>query len=347
MRNFNDELSGAQIRNLEKIIDKKIIDRTNLILDIFATRASSKEGKLQVKLAQLNYRLPRLVGMRDYLSREGGGIGTRGPGEQKLETDRRHILREINNIENQLKEVEANRDIKRKRRINSNIPIISLVGYTNAGKSTLLNKLIEDDDRASKEVFVKDMLFATLDTSLRRGRLPNGQGYLLTDTVGFVSKLPTHLVEAFKGTLEETIYADMLLHVVDASNKNIDIQIKTTMDILKELDVLNKPIITIFNKMDKIDIGSLIYDNRFVEDKIFVSAKNDVNIDNLKQLIQDRLPQEYRYVLMRIPYDEQSILNHLMNNYEIKNLHHEEDGTYLNLSINSIDFGRYKDYIVG
>lgn len=344
---FNDELSGAQIRNLEKIIDKKIIDRTNLILDIFATRASSKEGKLQVKLAQLNYRLPRLVGMRDYLSREGGGIGTRGPGEQKLETDRRHILREINNIENQLKEVEANRDIKRKRRINSNIPIISLVGYTNAGKSTLLNKLIEDDDRASKEVFVKDMLFATLDTSLRRGRLPNGQGYLLTDTVGFVSKLPTHLVEAFKGTLEETIYADMLLHVVDASNKNIDIQIKTTMDILKELDVLNKPIITIFNKMDKIDIGSLIYDNRFVEDKIFVSAKNDVNIDNLKQLIQDRLPQEYRYVLMRIPYDEQSILNHLMNNYEIKNLHHEEDGTYLNLSINSIDFGRYKDYIVG
>ncbi|MDR7870146.1 MAG: GTPase HflX [Tissierellaceae bacterium] len=343
---FNDELSGAQIRNLEKLIDKKIVDRTNLILDIFANRATSKEGKLQVKLAQLKYRLPRLIGMRDYLSREGGGIGTRGPGEQKLETDRRHVLREIHNIEKQLKEVEANRDIKRKRRINSNLPIVALVGYTNAGKSTLLNKLMEHDDEVDKEVFVKDMLFATLDTSLRRGKLPNGQGYLLTDTVGFVSKLPTHLIEAFKGTLEEASYADMLLHVVDASNKDIDIQIKTTMDILKDLDVLNKPMITVFNKMDKIDIVNLIYDNKFIEDKIFISAKSDVNIDELKELIQDRLPQEYRYVLMRIPYNDQSILNYLMNNYEINNLRHEEDGTYLNLSINNIDAGKYKKYIV-
>ena len=344
---FNDELSGAQIRNLEKMIDKKIVDRTNLILDIFANRATSKEGKLQVKLAQLKYRLPRLVGMRDYLSREGGGIGTRGPGEQKLETDRRHILKEINNIEKQLKEVEANRDIKRKKRVDSNLPIVALVGYTNAGKSTLLNKLMDnDDEEVSKQVFVKDMLFATLDTSLRRGKLPNGQGYLLTDTVGFVSKLPTHLIAAFKGTLEETTYADMLLHVVDASNKDIDIQIKTTMDILKDLDVLNKPMITVFNKMDKIDVENLIYDNKLIEDKIFISAKSDVNIDKLKELIQDRLPQEYRYVLMRIPYNEQSILNYLMTNYEIQNLRHEEDGTYLNLSINNIDLGRYKDYIV-
>lgn len=343
---FNDELSGAQIRNLEKLIDKKIVDRTNLILDIFASRAASKEGKLQVKLAQLKYRLPRLIGMRDYLSREGGGIGTRGPGEQKLETDRRHVLREINNIERQLKEVEANRDIKRKKRIESNLPIVALVGYTNAGKSTLLNSLMDVNELNSKEVFVKNMLFATLDTSLRRGKLPNGQGYLLTDTVGFVSKLPTHLIEAFKGTLEETTYADMLLHVVDASNKDIDIQIKTTMDILKDLEVLNKPIITVFNKMDKIDVASLIYDNRLIEDKIFISAKGNVNIDKLKELIQDRLPQEFRYVLMRIPYNEQSILNYLMNNYEIQNLRHEEDGTYLNLSINNIDSGRYKDYIV-
>lgn len=344
---FNDELSGAQIRNLEKIIDRKIVDRTNLILDIFANRATSKEGKLQVKLAQMKYRLPRLIGMRDYLSREGGGIGTRGPGEQKLETDRRHILREINNIEKQLKEVEANRDIKRKKRVDSNLPIVALVGYTNAGKSTLLNKLMDnDDEEVSKQVFVKDMLFATLDTSLRRGKLPNGQGYLLTDTVGFVSKLPTHLIEAFKGTLEETTYADMLLHVVDASNKDIDIQIKTTMDILKDLDVLNKPMVTVFNKMDKIDVENLIFDSKLIEDKIFISAKSDLNIDKLKELIQDRLPQEYRYVLIRIPYNEQSILNYLMTNYEIQNLRHEEDGTYLNLSINNIDSGRYKDYIV-
>ncbi|NLY46231.1 MAG: GTPase HflX [Tissierella sp.] len=344
---FNDELSGAQIRNLEKIIDKKIVDRTNLILDIFANRATSKEGKLQVKLAQLKYRLPRLVGMRDYLSREGGGIGTRGPGEQKLETDRRHVLREINNIEKQLKEVEANRDIKRKKRIDSSLPIVALVGYTNAGKSTLLNRLMDDNDEdVSKQVFVKDMLFATLDTSLRRGKLPNGQGYLLTDTVGFVSKLPTHLIEAFKGTLEEATYADMLLHVVDASNKDIDIQIKTTIDILKDLDVLNKPMITVFNKMDRIDVENLIYDNKLIEDKIFISAKSDINIDKLKEFIQDRLPQEYRYVLMKIPYNEQSILNYLMTNYEIQNLRHEEDGTYINLSINNIDSGRYKDYIV-
>lgn len=344
---FNDELSGAQIRNLEKIINKKIVDRTNLILDIFASRAISKEGKLQVKLAQLKYRLPRLVGMRDYLSREGGGIGTRGPGEQKLETDRRHILREIQNIEKQLKEVEANRDTKRKRRIESNLPIVALVGYTNAGKSTLLNKLMdEDDEDISKQVFVKDMLFATLDTSLRRGKLPNGQGYLLTDTVGFVSKLPTHLIAAFKGTLEETTYADMLLHVVDASNKDIDIQVKTTMDILKDLEVLDKPMITVFNKMDKIDIANLVYDTRQIEDKIFISATSDLNIDKLKELIQNKLPQEYRYVLMRIPYSDQSILNYLMNNYEIENLRHEEDGTYLNLSINQMDLGRYKNFMV-
>lgn len=343
---FNDELSGAQIRNLEKIIDKKIVDRTNLILDIFATRATSKEGKLQVKLAQLKYRLPRLVGMRDYLSREGGGIGTRGPGEQKLETDRRHILREINNIEKQLKEVEANRQITRKRRHNSNYPIVALVGYTNAGKSTLLNRLMDDESDESKQVFVKDILFATLDTSLRRARLPNGQIYLLTDTVGFVSKLPTHLIEAFKGTLEETKYADMLLHVVDASNSDIDIQIKTTIEILKELEVLDKPIITVFNKMDRTDIQSLIYESNLVGEKIFISAKNDVNIDKLKLLIQEKLPQEYKYILMKIPYDKQTILNYFMNNYEIENLSHEEDGTYFDLAINILDYERYKDYIV-
>ena len=267
---FNDELSGAQIRNLENIIDRKIVDRTNLILDIFANRASSREGKLQVKLAQLNYRLPRLVGFRDYLSREGGGIGTRGPGEQKLETDRRHILREIDNIERALKNAEKARSIKRKRRENSNLPIVALVGYTNAGKSTLLNRIIEmaSENNEIKKVFVYDMLFATLDTSLRRAKLPNGQPFLITDTVGFVSKLPTHLVEAFKGTLEEVKYADLLIHVVDASNSDLDIQIKTTYNILKELEVLDKPIITVFNKMDRANVSDLVYDCRYVDKKV-------------------------------------------------------------------------------
>lgn len=345
---FNDELSGAQMRNLEDIIDRKIVDRTNLILDIFANRASSKEGKLQVKLAQLKYRLPRLVGYRDYLSREGGGIGTRGPGEQKLETDRRHILREIDNIEKQLKDIEKVRSIKRKKREDSNLPIVALVGYTNAGKSTLLNKLMNfnDEEYESKKVYTEDMLFATLDTSLRRSRLKNGQIFLVTDTVGFVSKLPTRLIEAFKGTLEEVKYADLLLHVVDASSKDLDIQIKTTMDILKDLDVLDKPIITIFNKMDKVDIHNLIYDTNYLGEKIFISAKNNTNLDKLLVLIEENLPQQYKNVTLRIPYDKQSILNYFMNNYQVANIEHKENGTYINLTINPIDYEKYKGLIV-
>ena len=345
---FNDELSGAQLRNLEKIIDKKIVDRTNLILDIFANRANSKEGKLQVKLAQLKYRLPRLIGFRDYLSREGGGIGTRGPGEQKLETDRRHVLREVDNIERQLKEVEKNRDIKRRKREDSNLPIVALVGYTNAGKSTLLNKLIEFNDEytESKEVFVKDMLFATLDTSLRRGKLPNGQIFLLTDTVGFVSKLPTRLIEAFKGTLEEVKYADLLLHVVDASNKDLDIQIQTTYNILKDLEVLDKPIITVFNKMDKVDIHNLFYDHKYIDEKIFISAKSGENLENLLKNVEDSLPQQYKTVTLKIPYDNQNIVNYFCKNYQIDNLEYIEDGTKLELTINQIDREKYSQYII-
>lgn len=345
---FNDELSGAQLRNLEKIIDKKIVDRTNLILDIFASRANSKEGKLQVKLAQLKYRLPRLIGFRDYLSRTGGGIGTRGPGEQKLETDRRHILREVDNIEKQLKEVEQNRNIKRKKREDSNLPIVALVGYTNAGKSTLLNKIIElnDEYEESKQVFVKDMLFATLDTSLRRAKLHNGQGFLLTDTVGFVSKLPTKLIEAFKGTLEEVKYADLLLHIVDASNKDLDIQIQTTYNILKDLDVLDKPILTVFNKMDKVDIHNLFYDSRYVDNKLFISAKNGENIDRLLESIEDLLPQQYKMVTIKIPYQKQNIVNYFCDNYQINSLEYLEDGTMLKLTINKVDLERYKEYII-
>lgn len=345
---FNDELSGAQLRNLEKLVDKKIIDRTNLILDIFANRAKTSEGKLQVKLAQLKYRLPRLIGYSDYLSRTGGGIGTRGPGEQKLETDRRHILREIDNIENQLKEVEKVRGIKRKQREESSLPIVALVGYTNAGKSTLLNGLIEfnDETQEKKEVYVEDMLFATLDTSLRRSKLPNGQIFLLTDTVGFVSKLPTRLIEAFKGTLEEVKYADLLLHVVDASSENLDIQINTTLDILKDLKVLDKPMIFVFNKMDKVDIQSLIYDHKLVENKIFISAKNKVNLEDLMILIEDLLPQLFRKVDLLIPYTHQNVVSYFMNNYEVSKMEYKEEGTELSLVINQIDYERYKEYIL-
>lgn len=345
---FDNELSGAQTRNLEELIGKKILDRTNLILDIFAERATSREGKLQVKLAQLKYRLPRLVGFRDYLSREGGGIGTRGPGEQKLETDRRYILKEVNNIERQIKQIEENRKIQRQQRLDSNLPIIALVGYTNAGKSTLLNKLIrlyENDEIEVKDVFVKDMLFATLDTSLRKAKLPNGQNYLITDTVGFVSKLPTNLIEAFKGTLEEVKYADLLLHVVDASNNDLDIQIKTTIDILRSLDVLDKPIITVFNKMDKTDISDVFYEDRLIGDKIFISARKEENLLKLMELVEEKLPFKYRKVTLKIPYDKHNILNYFMENYNIIDLEHKEDGSYVELTINEIDIEKYRELI--
>lgn len=344
---FNDELSPAQIKNLENIIERKIIDRTNLILDIFAKRASSKEGQLQVELAQLKYRLPRLVGLRDYLSREGGGIGTRGPGEQKLETDRRHILREIDNIEKQLKDIKRTRDVKRKRREKTQLPIVALVGYTNAGKSTLLNKIIELNENydEGKKVFVYDMLFATLDTSLRKGRLPNGQSFLITDTVGFVSKLPTDLVEAFKGTLEEVKYADLLLHVVDASNKNLDLQMATTYNILKDLKVIDKPIITVFNKMDKVEDRQLIYDTKYVDKKIFTSAKNGKNIDKLLDMIQENLPINYIDTTLVIPYDKQDVLSHILDNYNVEYIEYKEEGTEIKVELSSIDYEKYFNYV--
>lgn len=345
---FNDELSGAQLRNLEDTIDRKVVDRTNLILDIFANRATSKEGKLQVKLAQLKYRLPRLVGFRNYLSRTGGGIGTRGPGEQKLEVDRRHLLREISNIEKALKEVEKTRDVKRKKRESSSIPIVALVGYTNAGKSTLLNRIIDlyGDKDESKKVFVYDMLFATLETSLRQAKLPNGQKFLITDTVGFVSKLPTDLIEAFKGTLEEVKYADLILHVIDASNKNLDMQIETTMNILKDLNVLDKPIITVFNKMDKKEANELIYDTRKVDKKVFVSGKYDENLDELLNMIMENLPIDYKEVTLLIPYENQPLVSYLLNNYEPRDVIYEENGVKLTVNITLKDYDRLKKHEV-
>lgn len=211
-----------------------------------------------------------------------------------------------------------------------------------------MNKVIElnDDYEETKKVYVEDMLFATLDTSLRRSKLPNGQAFLLTDTVGFVSKLPTKLVEAFKGTLEEVKYADLLLHVVDASNKDLDIQIQTTFNILKELEVLDKPTITVFNKMDKVDIHNLVYDNRYIEEKVFISAKTGENLDKLLLKIQDQLPYSYKFVTLNIPYDKHNIVDYFMQNYEIDNIEYTEKGTVLELNINPIDMKKYKEFIV-
>ncbi|SUB67293.1 GTPase HflX [Peptoniphilus lacrimalis] len=249
---FNDELTGIQLRNLEDTIKKKVVDRTNLILDIFALRASTYEGKLQVELAQLEYQLPRLLGIKGW-SRTGGGIGTRGPGEQIIETDRRRLLREIDKIKEKLNKAKKTRDTTRSKRMNSKIPTVSLVGYTNAGKSTILNRIKEDD---SKEVFVKDMLFATLDPNSRKARLLSGREFIISDTVGFVSKLPTKLIEAFKSTLEEIKYSDLIVHVIDASSKDLEIAYDTTMNILQEIGIKDKKILTVFNKSDKIDLNS-------------------------------------------------------------------------------------------
>lgn len=343
---FNDELTGSQLRNLEKIINRNIVDRTNLILDIFAQRAVTNEGKLQVKLAQLKYRLPRLSGKGIYMSRTGGGIGTRGPGEQKLESDRRHILREINNIEDRLKVVKKNRDISRKKRNKTNIPIVSLVGYTNAGKSTLMNTLSKRVDRENfKEVFVKDMLFATLGTSLRRSKFLNDREFILIDTVGFVSKLPTKLVEAFMSTLEEINYADVIVQVVDVSNENVELQIDTTNKILEELKIGDKPMVYAFNKIDMLDEGESL--NRFknYSPYEFISAKNSLNIDKLLDLVYENLNESNHSVKLFFSFKDQDKLSYLTSKYKDKEISYNEEGSIVNLIIDDKDYERFKDYI--
>lgn len=344
---FNDELSGSQIRNLEKIINRNIVDRTNLILDIFAQRANTNEGKLQVKLAQLKYRLPRLSGSGQYLSRLGGGIGTRGPGEQKLESDRRHITREITNIEQKLKLVEKNREVLRAKRSKSNIPIVALAGYTNSGKSTLVNALISPQEgSASREVFVKDMLFATLGTSLRRSEFNNGREFLLIDTVGFVSKLPTHLVEAFKSTLEEIRFADIIIQVVDVTNSDVELQIETTNKILLDLDLGDKQMIYAFNKIDMLNPEESL--NRFkkYEPYVFISAKEKINLEELLDKTYNNLSRDKITVKMFFDYDEQNILNYFIEKYNISDVEYTESGSFIEGKIEDSDYNIYKDHVI-
>lgn len=341
---FNDELSGAQIRNIEDIVGKKIIDRTSLILDIFAQRALSREGKLQVELAQLKYRLPRLYGMGGQMSRTGAGIGTRGPGEQKLEKDKRHILNRAANIRKELKEVVKIREIQRSQRTKNKVPIVALVGYTNAGKSTLLNEIIKThpDYEKGKEVFVKDMLFATLDVTLRKALLPNKKEFLLVDTVGFVSKLPHDLVNAFKATLEEVTYADLILHVIDSTNTSSDLQKSTTESVLKDLKADDKQTITVYNKIDKLDLD--IYP-RNQDDLVYLSAKKNINMDKLMDMIQNALDKDSYPVKLLLPYDKGHIFSNLSDKYHIDNFEYIDKGISLSLSLDEMDYNKYKDYI--
>lgn len=341
---FNDELSGAQIKNIENIVGKKIIDRTMLILDIFAQRARSKEGRLQVELAQLKYRLPRLYGMGGQMSRTGAGIGTRGPGEQKLEKDKRHILNRAAVIRRELKEVAKNRDIQRVQRQKNDVPIVALVGYTNAGKSTILNEIIKShpDYESEKEVFVKDMLFATLDVTLRKALLPNKKEILVVDTVGFVSKLPHDLIDAFKSTLEEVRYADLILHVIDATNDNSDIQKLTTESVLKDLGVKDKKTITVYNKIDKLDLD--IYPKN-QDDLVYVSAKKNINMDKLMNQIQDMLMEDMYKVNLLIPFNRGDIFSAIKDKYVIDSFEYTNEGVDLVVSLNEMDYNIYKEYI--
>lgn len=319
---FDDELSASQIRNLENIIGARVIDRTALILDIFAARAKSREGRLQVELAQQKYRLPRLMGQGAVLSRLGGGIGTRGPGETQLETDRRHIKRKINFLESQLREVKERRSVLRKERQKKEIPTVAVVGYTNAGKSTLVNALCQSD------VLAEDKLFATLDTSVRRLVTPENRDFLLIDTVGFIRKLPHDLVEAFKSTLEETVYADLLLHVVDCSNSDFEACIDTVESILKEIGAENRPRYLVLNKIDKAPAD--IYPSPRITQgygKVFkVSATNAVGLEELKEQTVNYFVKADKSFECMIPYSDAGLLSYLHKYGKIDMEEYTENG---------------------
>ena len=296
----DDELSPAQLRNLESMLDTKVMDRTLIILDIFAARATTSEGKIQVELAQLKYRLSRLSGLGKTMSRLGGGIGTRGPGEKKLEIDRRLINDRIAQLNRELKEVVKHREITRAKRAKSEVPVVAIVGYTNAGKSTLLNHLTD------AEVLEEDKLFATLDPTTRMLELDGHQQVLLTDTVGFIRKLPHHLIEAFKSTLEEAKYADYIFHVVDASNPQMDKQMHIVYETLDHLGVKNKKMVTLFNKMDQRTEEEPLQDFR-ADHILQISAANNQGLDEIKALLQEMLREDKVYIERVIPYAQAGI----------------------------------------
>ena len=336
---FDFELSPAQIRNLENDIahDVRVLDRSMLILDIFALHATSGEGKLQVELAQLKYSAPRLTGHGSELSRQGGGIGTRGPGESKLETDRRHLKEKISVLEARLRELEDNRAVMRAKRDRSTIAKIGIVGYTNAGKSMLLNKLTGAD------VLSENKLFATLDATTRKAELPSGESVLFTDTVGFIRKLPHHLVRAFKSTLDEVCYSDILLIVSDVNDPEVLEHIKVTEQVIEELGAADKPRIYVYNKCDIFD-GSLDAKNN--ENTVFISAKTGYGLDSLLLAIEGELSRLKRNYQLLIPYDKQTIVSALYANYTVISADYVEGGVMVEATLDERGRGMSRDYIV-
>ena len=337
---FDVELSASQLYNLEEELKLKVVDWTSLILDIFAQRAHTKEARLKIKLAQLKYQLPRINKWFAYLSRQAGGIGTRGPGETMLETDRRAIERDIRKLEKALKDIEKTKRINRKSR--DNIYNISLVGYTNAGKSTILNGMMKLFG-TEKYVYSDDLLFATLDTSTRRLDFSNTK-VTLTDTVGFIDNLSKELNDSFLTTLEEIKFADMLLIVIDASN-NIDGQISTIDKSLNEIEMDDKEVIYVFNKMDKVEDSTAASLYKRDYERIFISAKDDCDLQRLKDEIVKVIKSEYREVVMHIPFEKGRVLDYFMTNYDILETNYDENGTIIKLEISKGDFGKYESYI--
>ncbi len=318
----DDELSPAQLKNLEEALKTKVMDRTLIILDIFAARASTSEGKIQVELAQLKYRLSRLSGLGRSLSRLGGGIGTRGPGEKKLEMDRRLINSCVAQLNRELKEVQRHREVNRQQRKRSGIPVVAVVGYTNAGKSTLLNHL------TNAEVLEEDKLFATLDPTTRILELTNNQKVLMTDTVGFIRKLPHHLIDAFRSTLEEAKYADIILHVVDASNPQMDKQMYIVYDTLRNLEVEGKKIITAFNKTDRIGQPEPLHDFR-AERTVHISAKYGDGLEDLKNILEEILREEKDFLECTIPYRDAGVIQKIREKGELLSEEYREDGIFV------------------
>ena len=333
---FDHELSPAQQKNLEQALDVKVIDRTTLILDIFAQRARSSEGRLQVELAQLRYRLPRLSGQGTSLSRLGGGIGTRGPGESKLESDRRHIRRRIHNLEEQLKELEQRRGLLRQRRHKDGVISVAIVGYTNVGKSTLLNALTDAG------VLAQDMLFATLDPTVRALTLPDGRKVLLVDTVGLVSRLPHHLVEAFHSTLEEAVNADLILNVCDLSSPDFDQQLSVTQEVLRELGAQEVPVLTVLNKCDLVEVPPLTLDKHSAA----ISARSGLGLDTLLQKIAQNLPETHRRLQLLLPYDKAGLAAEIRQEGQILREDYRPQGLFVDALVDLKLCYKVQDYVV-
>ena len=340
---FNDELSPSQIRNLEHGLQCKVIDRTILILDIFASRAKTREAQLQVEVAQLKYMMPRLIGLNASLSRQAGGIGSKGPGEKKLELDRRRIEEQIHKLNKELDSLVLARQNQRKLRKRNSTPVVALVGYTNAGKSTTMNALLTvSNAQAEKSVFEKNMLFATLETSTRQIQLPDNKQFLLTDTVGFVSKLPHQLVKAFRSTLEEVTEADLLLHVVDLSHPEFQTQIEITNKVLDELGVKETPMIYVYNKADLVE-------DEFTpstKEAVRISAKNLENIDTLIDSIKSHIFKHYVKASFLIPYDRGTLISYLNEHAHVHETEYLENGTLITVECSEHDAQRLAEYKV-